>query len=163
MLQWQNITRRCMSKKSKKKGVPNIATSNQGNGKKVIIQEGANFDQMSPSWRFNRFDRDCPDWGLETLEKNMLDVMDCLCRYENVKWQVIKSMTHDNGKSQNHTVKKENLSNAAIKRLNKIKQDDIEGVFSLRFKNKFRIIGILSEAILDILWVDPNHEVVKTK
>lgn len=67
------------------------------------------------------------------------------------------------GKTKNHTVKKECLSNAAIKRLNKIKQDDIEEVFSLRFENKFRIIGIRSEAILDILWVDPNHEVVKTK
>lgn len=152
-----------MSKKSKKKGVPSIATSNQGKGKKVVIPEGANFDQMTPSWRFSRFDKDCLEWGLSTLQQNLIEVVDYLCSYEKFKWHDIKTMTHDKGKTKNHTVKKECLSNAAIKRLNKIKQDDIEEVFSLRFENKFRIIGIRSEAILDILWVDPNHEVVKTK
>lgn len=72
-------------------------------------------------------------------------------------------MNHDNGKKKNHTVKMEGLTKPAIRRLRRINMDDIPGVFSLRFENMFRIIGIRDEAILDILWIDPNHEVCKTK
>ena len=71
-------------------------------------------------------------------------------------------MNHDNGKKKNHTVAMDGLTKSAIKRLRKINMDDIPGVFSLRFENMFRIIGIRDEAILDILWIDPNHEVCKT-
>lgn len=97
-----------------------------------------------------------------TMKANIETVLNGLKSYENCTWQEIIMMTHDKkGKTKNHTVKLEGLTKEAIKRLNAIKSDDIAEVFSLRFNNLFRVIGIRDEAILYILWIDPEHKVCK--
>lgn len=99
---------------------------------------------------------------MNTMKANLETVLNGLAKYENLTWLEIKKMTHDNGKSQNHPVRLDGLTKEAIKRLNKIKNEDIVSVFSLRLENKFRIIGIRDGAILNILWIDPDHKVCKT-
>lgn len=150
-----------MSKKGKK-GIPAVATSKPNKKKEVVIPKRKSPDQMTPSWRFRRFDKDCAEWGFATLQKHLTKVLDYLRSYEDKTWEEIKKMTHDDGKTKNHPVGFDGLKKPAIRRLHKIKMDDIPGVFSLRFENKFRIIGIRDEAVLDILWIDPKHEVCKT-
>lgn len=161
MQPWPSIIPRYMSKKGKK-GIPAVATSKPNKKKEVVIPERKSPDQMTPSWRFRRFDKDSEEWGLLTLQMYLPKVLEYLRSYEGSTWQDIKQMNHDNGKKKNHTVKMEGLTKPAIRRLRRINMDDIPGVFSLRFENMFRIIGIRDEAILDILWIDPNHEVCKT-
>ena len=71
-------------------------------------------------------------------------------------------MTHDRGKTKNNSVDIDGLTPAAKARLNQIKIDDIEEVFSMRFNNLFRVIGIRDGAVLYILWIDSYHKVCKT-
>ena len=164
MLQWQNITRRCMSKKNKQRNIPGVATSRSGRKKEVVVPQFLSTDQNTPSWRFSRFDSDSADWGMSTLKKELGNVLDCLRSYEDCTWQLIKTMTHGKkGKTKNHTVGIDKLTKKGRKRLNDIKNDDIEDVFSLRYNGLFRIIGLLRGEILYILWIDPNHEVCETK
>ncbi len=100
---------------------------------------------------------------METLKREFEKVLKCLCSYEDCTWQNIKTMTHDKkGKTKNHSVSIDGLTKEGRKRLNEIKNDDVEEVFSLRYNNLFRIIGILNGEILYILWIDPNHKVCKT-
>ncbi len=148
--------------KNKRGKIPTAATSRDGGKRDIPIQEHTSPDQKKPSWRFGRFDADCVDWGMATMKANLEKVLNGLAKYENLTWLEIKKMTHDNGKSQNHPVRLDGLTKEAIKRLNKIKNEDIVSVFSLRLENKFRIIGIRDGAILNILWIDPGHKVCKT-
>ena len=148
--------------KNKRGKIPTAATSRDGGRRDIPIQEHTSPDQKKPSWRFGRFDADCVDWGMATMKANLEKVLNGLAKYENLTWLEIKKMTHDNGKSQNHPVGLDGLTKEAIKRLNKIKNEDIVSVFSLRLANKFRIIGIRDGAILNILWIDPGHKVCKT-
>ena len=100
---------------------------------------------------------------MNALNDNLKVVMEGLKSYEDLTWQQIVSATHDKkGKSKNHEVDLADLTSAASRRLRKIEADDIQSVFSLRLNNLFRIIGILEGAIMNILWIDPNHEVCKT-
>lgn len=100
---------------------------------------------------------------MDTMKANLEKVLKGLKSYEDSTWQDIVTMRHDKGgKTKNHTVKLEGLTKEAIKRLKQIKNDDIAEVFSLRFNNLFRVIGIRDGAVLYILWIDPDHKVCKT-
>lgn len=164
MQPWPSIIPRYMSKKSRQKIVPGKATARIGDAREVVLKEqSVSYDKQKPSWRFARFDSDCVDWGMVTLEKEIENVIDCLRSYEDCTWQLIKTMTHGKkGKTKNHTVGINKLTKKGRKRLNDIKNDDIEDVFSLRYNGLFRIIGLLRGEILYILWIDPNHEVCET-
>lgn len=164
MPRWQNTIHRCMSKKNRQRNVPGAAISRPSEKKGVIIQEHESRNSKKPSWRFGRFDASCEAWGMNTLRNNLIQVIDGLKSYEDLTWQQIVSAPHDKkGKSKNHTVGIEGLTNAAKKRLSRINEDDVPSIFSLRLNNLFRIIGILQDEIMYILWIDPNHEVCATK
>lgn len=96
------------------------------------------------------------------MKANLETVLNGLKNYEAFTWHKIKTMTHDRGKTKNHSVDIDGLTPAAKAWLNQIKIDDIEEVFSLRFNNLFRVIGIRVDAVLYILWIDPDHKVCKT-
>jgi len=96
------------------------------------------------------------------MKSNLEAVLNGLKSYEEFTWHQIKTMTHDRGKTKNHSVKLEGLTKEAQNRLTQIKSDDIAEVFSLRFNNLFRVIGIRDGAVLYILWIDPDHKVCKT-
>lgn len=154
-----------MSKKNNRgKFVPGNATSRTTSNRTPVAPKQDSIYDKKPSWKFRRFDSACELWGMNTLNDNLQIVMDGLKSYEDLTWQQIMSATHDKkGKSKNHDVELSDLTNTARRRLNKIKADDIQSVFSLRLNNLFRIIGILEGAILNILWIDPKHEVCETK
>ncbi len=152
-----------MGKKNKRGVVPTPATPNTGDKHNIKIKEAGTTDHLRPSWRFGRFDAECVEWGEKTLQANIHKVLEGLKSYEDLPWQEIKQAPHDKkGKKKNHNVKLEGLTKEAIKRLNQIKNDDITEVFSLRFNNMFRVIGIRDGAVLYILWIDPDHKVCKT-
>lgn len=148
--------------KKNKRVVPPSATPNTGEKHEVKIEETGSTDHLRPSWRFGRFDTECVDWGLNTMQAHLEKVLDGLKSYEDLTWQEIKQASHDKkGKKKNHFVGLDGLTKEARKRLSKINNDDIAEVFSLRLENLFRIIGIRDGAVLNILWIDPYHKVCK--
>ena len=162
MRRWPSTIPRCMGK-NKRRQLPPSATSRAEGRRDIPIQEQASPDQQKPSWRFGRFDAECVEWGEKTLQANIHKVLEGLKSYEDLPWQEIKQAPHGkNGKTKNHSVGLEGLTKEARKRLNKIKNDDIVEVFSLRLESMFRIIGIRDGAILNVLWIDPDHKVCKT-
>jgi hypothetical protein len=80
--------------------------------------------------------------------------------YEKLSWSEIERQTHGReGKSKSHFVTSEELSSEAKNRIRELKIDNTNQLYSLRLEGKLRIWGFRSLNYLDILWVDPSHEV----
>jgi hypothetical protein len=79
--------------------------------------------------------------------------------FESQTWEEIEKETHHKGKSKHHTVDVKDICRDAQKRLEELKCNDIEQLFSLRLEGDFRIWGIRKTNCLQIIWVDPKHEV----
>ena len=87
------------------------------------------------------------------------DIFTSLKNFELSTWGDIEKATHDDGRSKNHFLKISELSKTAQRRLEELKLDDNESIFSLRLDNKKRILGFRTLNYMDILWIDLNHEV----
>lgn len=75
-----------------------------------------------------------------------------LGNFETMRWSEILG-------PNNHPVKIEDLCPEARKRLQEIKQDDVDDLVSLRLAGKKRVWGIRDGNVLKILWWDPDHQV----
>lgn len=64
-----------------------------------------------------------------------------------------------NDRSNHHNISRSKLIRDAQKRLDDIGLDDLDEVFSLRLTGKHRIFGKLSNAVLNVIWWDPKHEI----
>lgn len=82
--------------------------------------------------------------------------------FENSTWDVIDRATHDNGKSSNHNDSIQKLTKKAQDRLDELKYSDRSEIYSLRLENFGRIFGFREMNYLDIIWLDPDHEVYKS-
>jgi hypothetical protein len=58
-----------------------------------------------------------------------------------------------------HRVAVNHLHKDAIKRLQAIKQDDVEELYSFRFSGAERMWGIQDGRVIRLLWWDPLHQV----
>ncbi len=81
--------------------------------------------------------------------------------FENSTWDVIARATHDDGKSSNHNDSIQDLTKEAQDRLNELNYSDRSEIYSLRLENEVRIWGFRELNYLDIIWIDPKHEVYK--
>jgi len=85
-------------------------------------------------------------------------VLDKLISYGNMTWADIKRQTHDQGRSKNHYLSEEKLSDEAWGRIKaKRLEDRTDIIFSLALENLLRIIGILENGVFQIIWYDPTH------
>ena len=83
-----------------------------------------------------------------------------MTEFENRSWKEIdQDRFGPKGKSKHHNISIEKLSEAAQKRLREKGYTDINDIYSLRLEGKLRIFGFRKQNYLDILWVDPEHEV----
>lgn len=62
------------------------------------------------------------------------------------------------GGKRNHLIAVSRLDKPARERLIELKQDDVDEVMSLGLTSKGRILGILENSVLRLLWWDPNHD-----
>ncbi|MDB5002120.1 MAG: hypothetical protein JWQ34_345 [Mucilaginibacter sp.] len=62
-------------------------------------------------------------------------------------------------KTKHHNVSVSKICKDAQKRLEELKLDDCDELFSLRLSGTFRIWGIRQFGFLQLLWIDPDHEV----
>lgn len=108
---------------------------------------------QSPLWSFVVVDIEGP-WGFSSMEmRDLVDVLNHLKNFEGMTWVDIERNTGS------HPIEVKDIINTARKRLRKLRQDDIEELFSLRIGGRKRIWGIRVRDTLRILWWDPNHEI----
>ena len=116
------------------------------------------YEFFAPSWRFNRCDTEKWTFPAEIFVEKILPI---LLSLERMTWSDIKKATHDQGKSKSHPIPINELNREAQARLRELHlSDEYNEIFSLRLNNKYRIFGFLDRGTLEILWFDPNHEVV---
>jgi len=151
-----------MAKNKKRRTVPQQAKENNGLSHRPVVGAEANYDKQHPIWSFSKFDRKNERWGEVALQRELNKVVTNILNFSNITWAEIKSIKHDNNKSSNHSVKRDGLEKEATRRLDWLKLNDVDEVFSLRLTNKIRLIGFLQGNIFELLWVDLNHEVCKS-
>lgn len=96
-------------------------------------------------------DRDGPfPWPVGTAVE--LEILQKLRQFDTMRWQEIEGPDH-------HAIERHKLSKDAQDRLTKIKQDDVDEIFSFHFSGKPRIIGIRDRDVVKLLWWDPAHGV----
>jgi len=87
-----------------------------------------------------------------------------LCNFEKQTWEEIERDTHGNeNKSKHHYIKVDQIIKEARDRLDQLNLKDVDELFSLRLEGKLRIYGIRRLNYMEILWVDPNHEICPSK
>lgn len=117
-------------------------------------------DSENPTWQFTLFDKDHKLWGWKALENNIKEIFFFLSSLEGMSWHDIKQQNGGRGKNggtNHHPVLISDLTKVAKDRLNYLKLDDHEELFSLRVNNTRRIYGIKHNRILKILWYDEYH------
>ena len=106
-----------------------------------------------PVWRIAFLDFEGP-WGWNKIGELSLfkSIHDKLKNFETMTWAAIEG-------HESHLIDVKNISKEAKQRLQIIKQDDLDQLFSFRLSGKQRLWGIRKEEILYILWWDPEHSV----
>ena len=108
------------------------------NGRKVSWQLGA-VDWAGPWGRKSFDDQDVVSFISEHIRS-----------FESMTWNELPQKQH-------HSIEVSKLNTCARQRLEKINQNDVDEIFSLRLQGQFRIYGIREGSILKVLWFDRSH------
>lgn len=139
-------------KAPKKRKIPNAAISREGQNN--VRMTSALMD-LKPSWRFSTVDKGGPfAWPIG--QKEELEIVGKLHHFDSMLWSEIEGDDH-------HFINIGSLSKEAQQRLQDIKQDDVDEVFSFHLKGKPRIICIRDRHIAKLLWFDKEHKVCPSK
>lgn len=105
-------------------------------------------------WRVSIIDKD-GKWGWGRIDSNILwdKIHSKLKSFESMTLHEITN----NGDS--HNIEVNQIVKDAQRRLEEIRQADVDELFSLRLSGKERIWGIVDRNIFKILWWDPKHEI----
>lgn len=74
-----------------------------------------------------------------------------------MQWGEIERQTHDQGKSSNHWISKDELSKMAQDKLKQEHLDDIEELYSLRLNNMRRLLGVREGEVFFLYWIVSDH------
>ena len=104
-------------------------------------------------------------WGFDTkVFRNDWCVRICrkLKEFEKLTWGQLANQPKGRGSgTKHHHVSVKRLTKKAKKRLQRdLEWGDIEEIYSLRLDGKTRIYGVVIEREFNIIWYDPNHEVL---
>ena len=130
------------------------------NGQRVRARENpGSTDGQTPAWQFHRCDEDHELWGWAKLNSNeYLDIIKSLHGFEKMSWFQIKQAAGGRSSGTNsHPLAVGEFSSAALKRLQELKLDDVDELFSLRLNGSLRLYGIRDGRVLRFIWHDPHH------
>lgn len=106
-------------------------------------------------WSFAAFDN--VDWR-NAHERNKDDLFcETLMHLKSCEGRTWKQIEADRGRD--HSVEVHKLTAEARKRLEEIKQGDIDSLWRLRFEGRLRIWGIRDRRVLKVIWWDPHHRI----
>jgi hypothetical protein len=117
------------------------------------------FNGFYPVWQFSSMDFEGP-FGWHPSQKIatsiLLEIRTKLAQFESMTWHEIEGRRH-------HFQPVDSICKEAQQRLAELKQDDLDGLFSLSLSGPQRVWGIRSGAVFKILWWDPDHQVYPCK
>ncbi len=95
----------------------------------------------------------CP-WNWRGVESKtlLLEIVNKLAQYESMTWAKIEG-------DRNHFIKIDKIIKPAQLRLQQLRLHDVDQLFSLHLSGTQRVWGIRDNAILQLLWWDPKHEI----
>jgi len=133
-------------KKKPRLGVPSPQVKKEP---RVGVTPGAG----KPSWLFQAMDLEGP-WSCKRVGRDeLLNIREHLASFESMTWTEIQQP------AKSHFVETDRIIRDAFKRLQEIKQDDTDQLFSLRISAQCRLWGIRDGDTFKILWWDPKHEI----
>jgi hypothetical protein len=105
-----------------------------------------------PVWRIGRADFDGP-WCPKRMEKAiLLEILSKIRDFERAKWPEIE-------RRGSHFIPIDRLIPEARRRLEMLKLDDTDYLFSLRLSGRERLWGLRVNDVFSLLWWDPDHQV----
>lgn len=114
------------------------------------------YSSLSLSWKLSAIDLG-GRWGWAGItSRSLLVITQRLKELEN------KSL-YELEQCGSHEMPRSALCKDAQQRLEEIKMDDIDFLFSFRIGKRIRIWGIIEGNIVTVLWHDPRHEVYPMK
>lgn len=124
--------------------------------KRPKLRDDPQIDGRGPlSWRFSICDREGP-FRWELTPKDAHRVMARLAEFKTKTWAEIE----DTG---SHRIECHRLCKSAQDRLVEIGQDDLDDLMSFRMTGACRVWCIVDNAIMRVLWWDPEHQVYPTE
>ena len=119
------------------------------------------YRKETPVWQFGKVDNDSK-WGWSCVNEESWKeiVLPHLTSRESMTWAEIESQTHGKqNKTSNHEIETSKIIPEAQKRLEAMKKDDYDVLFSLRVNGEIRIWGNREERVFQIFWFDFKHEI----
>jgi hypothetical protein len=148
-----------MSKGGKKKQVRQSAQPFDGKSVRQSQNPEAT-DHQTVAWRISSFDW-AGDWGDNALSgcdfKHL--IRDWCHNFESQTWAELMRAAGGRAVGTNHhAIPIEGLSKIARKRLEDLKKDDLDSLFSFRIDGTTRLYGIRERRAFCALWYDPWHD-----
>lgn len=105
-----------------------------------------------PVWKIGRIDFGGP-WCPTALQKEtLLEVIKRLRSFEGTTWVDLE-------RGGSHFISVDKLITEARKRLEELRLDDTDALFSLRLSNLERLWGLRFNNVFSVLWWDPEHKI----
>lgn len=114
-----------------------------------------NMMKKHPSWGFSAIDNE--KW---CIKDSFNEVVDSLKDFERMTWAEISSAPKSGGAtgSKSHFIVVNEICKEAQQRLQEMNLH-YDTLYSLRLSGRKRVIGILENGILKIIWYDSNHSI----
>lgn len=140
---------------------PKINVGVTGKKTPVVIETPVDFHGMPPVWSFLKVDMEHKKWGITSCADCLNRVVQTLRDFERMgNWgEVLRLTCGRKGRTRNHPIAVSEICRDAQKRLSELNMDDADNMYSLALGGKLRIWGIMQDAVLRIVWIDPNHEI----
>ena len=153
----------------KKKKTPKIKAEPNVSKIPRNSEEPANYKRHPISWQLGSIDSES-NWGIQIFNSERTcnlfwtDIYPKIKHFEAKTWHEIeKERTGSRGKSKHHSVNISDIIPDAQKRLEDLKLDDIDSLFSMRLTGEQRIWGIRNFSYMQVLWFDLKHEICPSK
>lgn len=114
-------------------------------GQQVRTKENpGSTENLTPAWQFHRCDENHPLWGWSKLnDSEHLKIIKLLHGFEKMNWNQIRQAAGGRSSgTNNHSLSIDGFTKEAQKRLEHLKLDDNDELFSLRLNNTLRLYGI---------------------
>ena len=118
-------------------------------------------NRQTPCWQLSQIDFEGP-WGWGDMGRDVLldEIHRKLSNFESMTWGEILAATGGRRSGNNsHFVSIEDLCREARQRLEELRRNDLDELFSLRLTGRGRVWGVRIGRVLQVLWYDRDHQV----